>query len=175
MIAAHLVLEAASIARCRIVYRFPDQAWRRLEQGGPTRLARWSLWHGHRDGRVGEARRDQACHKCAPSGTACRGQSVPGSARCERRSANPPAATLLTGQAVRELAPARTRLRLVCSLFGGALPWPARPRVKLGHAAAARQGAVTDFWRHVADREPFARLPDNSFRTNDDRPSPARL
>lgn len=52
------------------------------------------------------------------------GAVVPGSARSERRDANPPAAALLTGQAVRELAPARTRLCLVCSLFGGApLPW----------------------------------------------------
>jgi hypothetical protein len=76
--------------------------------------------HGHRDGRASKARRDKGSPWCAPSGTACRGQSAPASARCERRSANPPAATLLTGQAVRELAPARTRLCLVCSLFGGA-------------------------------------------------------
>ncbi|WP_245460503.1 hypothetical protein [Rhizobium leguminosarum] len=45
---------------------------------------------------------------------------VPDSARSERRCANPPAAALLTGQAVRELAPARERLRLVCSLFWSA-------------------------------------------------------
>ena len=37
------------------------------------------------------------------NGAACRGQSVPGSA-VRRRDANPPAATLLTGQAAREWA-----------------------------------------------------------------------
>jgi len=42
--------------------------------------------------------------KVGSDGAACRAQSVPGSAS-RRRDANPPAATLLTGQAVREWAP----------------------------------------------------------------------
>lgn len=51
-----------------------------------------------------------------PSGAACRGQSVPGSA-CRRRFANPPAAALLAGQTARERAPDAGRiLCLVCSL-----------------------------------------------------------
>lgn len=122
-------------------------AW---DKEDPTRAMTSSMSPGHWHGRAGEVKGTGWCPKL----NSLPGAVGPGFRLFRRRFAKPPAAALLTGQAVRERAPAQERLRLVCSLFGGVpLSWQAWRRSTIGLHRCAVGGRVP--WSRTAmDADP---------------------